>query len=42
MTPLAISATPIRAFLAQGSSPTYSLTDEVIAHIKNHHLYLEY
>lgn len=41
MTPLAISATRIRALLAQGSSARYLLPDEVIAHIKNHQLYLE-
>lgn len=39
MTPLAISATEIRARLAGGLSPRYLLLDAVIAYIRANHLY---
>lgn len=39
MTPLAISATQIRALLAAGRSPRYLLPDPVIAYIDCRHLY---
>lgn len=42
MTPLDISATRIRAFLAQGMTPRYLLPDEVIDYIRHHRLYLEH
>ena len=41
MTPLAISATAIRALLASGGSARYLLPDAVLAHILTHHLYQE-
>lgn len=40
MTPLAISATAIRATLAHGGSPRFLLPDAVLDYIQNHHLYL--
>lgn len=40
MTPLAISATAIRASLAHGGSPRFLLPDAVLNYIQNHHLYL--
>lgn len=39
MTPLAISATSIRAILAQGGSPRFLLPDAVLDYIQQHHLY---
>ncbi|MCP5248356.1 MAG: nicotinate-nucleotide adenylyltransferase [Candidatus Accumulibacter sp.] len=42
MTQLAISATQIRELLASGCSPRYLLPDEVIAYIRDHHLYPEH
>ena len=39
MTPLAVSATQIRALLADGRSPRYLLTPAVIDYIGLHHLY---
>ncbi|WP_291992355.1 nicotinate-nucleotide adenylyltransferase [Candidatus Accumulibacter sp. ACC003] len=42
MTQLAISATQIRTLLANGRSPRYLLPDELIAYIRNQHLYPEY
>jgi len=40
MTPLAISATAIRASLAHGGSPRFLLPDVVLDYIQDHHLYL--
>jgi nicotinate-nucleotide adenylyltransferase len=42
MTQLAISATQIRALLANGRSVRYLLPDEVIAYIRRQHLYQEH
>lgn len=42
MTPLDISATRIRAFLARGMTPRYLLPDAVIDYIRCHRLYLEH
>jgi len=42
MTPLAISATQIRALLAGGCSVRYLLPDTLIAYIRAHHLYTEH
>jgi nicotinate-nucleotide adenylyltransferase len=39
MTQLAVSATQIRALLANGRSPRYLLPDSVIAYIRSRHLY---
>lgn len=39
MTPLAISATSIRAILSQGGSPRFLLPDTVLDYIQQHHLY---
>lgn len=39
MTPLAISATSIRAILAHGGSPRFLLPDAVLDYIHQHHLY---
>lgn len=39
MTPLAISATAIRALLARGESPRFLLPDAVLDYIHHHHLY---
>lgn len=39
MTPLAVSATQIRALLANRCSPRYLLPDAVIDYIQTHHLY---
>jgi nicotinate-nucleotide adenylyltransferase len=39
MTPLAISATSIRAILARGGSPRFLLPDAVLDYIQQHHLY---
>lgn len=41
MTPLAISATQIRALLVRGCSARYLLPDEVLAYIRHNHLYPE-
>lgn len=40
MTPLAISATAIRASLSHGGSPRFLLPDAVLDYIQAHHLYL--
>lgn len=42
ITALDISATNIRALLAQGSSPRYLAPDPVLAYIDQHHLYKEH
>ena len=42
MTQLAISATEIRALLTQGRSARYLLPEQVIAYIRDEHLYPEY
>lgn len=42
MTPLAISATQVRALLTRGDSVRYLLPDEVIAYIRAQRLYSEY
>lgn len=39
MTPLAISATSIRAILGRGGSPRFLLPDAVLDYIHQHHLY---
>jgi nicotinate-nucleotide adenylyltransferase len=41
MTPLDISATRIRALLAAGESARYLAPENVLAHIREHRLYLE-
>ena len=42
MTPLAISATQVRALLAADESVRYLLPDALIAYIRAHHLYTEH